>query len=477
MSSEHDGSPPDEVEVDLSDLRGGAPERVDGNERSVRQRLLWRSVVLSALALVVAALIYSARYAVPATPPAQATPTGVATFLPPTGLGCVRDAAWDPSSALIALVGPPDTACGYDIYSPNVVNIYRARTGALVRQLHPDPALFAALGLPQPAPMTPTPSATPRFPTLMYQTLLWSPDGAQLAISFDAFIGPDPSQIITGMVLLDANGRHERVLVDHQGGPPAAYTVWDLQAGTSIPVGTAPAGPPHTPTLPPALSYTWGRDGSLIPDAPLAGGAEPPPPALDLVGNPDGGHSFGLWQPGQILAVALPTSGQQAPTYLSLFGASFTAWSPDGRYITDQLSVGGLLLSSGQPLPAPSVLHSAQLDQVVALPLRDAALQQALAHDVSLPAGLAPYAATTLALVAWRPDGNVLAILNQHNGYILRASATGRIVKSVPVIEVPPESLGPPGAFGTLYRPLWSPDGTWLLLPTLGLVRVGQLSL
>jgi hypothetical protein len=50
-------------------------------------------------------------------------------------------------------------------------------------------------------------------------------------------------------------------------------------------------------------------------------------------------------------------------------------------------------------------------------------------------------------------------------------------VKSAPVIELPPESLGPPGEFGTLYRPLWSPDGTWLLLPTLALVHVGHLTL
>ena len=157
MSSEHDGPPPDEV--DRSDLRDGAAERVDGNGRSVRQRLLRRSAVLVALALVVATLLYSARYAIPPTPLAQVTPTGVAMFLPPTGLGCVRDAAWDPSSAYIALVGPPDTACGYAGYAPNVVNIYRARTGTLVRQLHPDPALFTALGRRSPVGCRPATTA------------------------------------------------------------------------------------------------------------------------------------------------------------------------------------------------------------------------------------------------------------------------------------------------------------------------------
>ena len=94
-----------------------------------------------------------------------------------------------------------------------------------------------------------------------------------------------------------------------------------------------------------------------------------------------------------------------------------------------------------------------------------------------LPVGLTQNQAADLALLAWRPDGAVLAILNQDNGFILRASATGRIVKSVSYIELPPAALGPPGAFGAFYRPLWSPDGAWLLLPTLALVHVGHLNL
>ena len=204
-------------------------------------------------------------------------------------------------------------------------------------------------------------------------------------------------------------------------------------------------------------------------------GAPLPPPPLDLVGDPDGGHRFGLWQPGQVTVYAVPVSGQPAPTYLDLFTASFfAAWSPNGRYFVDQLSMNGLLLPSGQSLPPRSVLSAVQLDQVVGLPIRDAALQQALTHDVPLPVSLALSPPYDVASLAWRPDGNVLAILNQTDGFILRAAATGRVVKAVTSIQIPP---GYPDPFGSLNGMVWSPDGTWLLLPTLALVDVDHLRL
>jgi hypothetical protein len=242
---------------------------------------------------------------------------------------------------------------------PNVVNIYRAPTATLVRQLHPDTALFAALGLLQPQPVTPTPQSPPLYPQLMYSALLWSPDGRRLAMTFDLDSGGyNPMlgqlQVISGLVLLDADGGNERVLVDHQTsaqGTQAAYIVWDVQEGTTIPAGNASsASSPccNGNSLPPALSYAWGSGSSLVPGTPLSLGAEPPSPALDLVGNPDGGHSFGLWQPGQIQIYAVPVAGQQAPTYLYVFQTTFSAWSPTGRYFEVDLNTGGLLIPAGQ---------------------------------------------------------------------------------------------------------------------------------
>jgi hypothetical protein len=332
VRGEHGGFPPDEAEVELSALKGGAAERADGNRRSPRERMLRGGGVLVALALIAGALLYSVRYTASQAPRAQTTPTAAASFLPLTGLGCVRGAAWDPTSRYLAFLGTPDSLCGNGGYTTNVVNVYQARTATLVRQLHPDAALFAALGLPQPLPVTPTPQSPPLYPQLMYDTLSWSPDGRRLAMTFDLDSGGyNPTtgqlQVISGLVLLDADEGNERVLVDRQTGPqagPAAYTVWDVQEGTVMRVGNAPppSGAPYDNgnSLPVALSYAWGSGGSLVPGTPLSLGAEPSALALDLVGNPDDRYSFGLWQPGQVQVYAVLLAAQQTPpTYLYLF--------------------------------------------------------------------------------------------------------------------------------------------------------------
>jgi hypothetical protein len=197
-----------------------------------------------------------------------------------------------------------------------------------------------------------------------------------------------------------------------------------------------------------------------------------PPLPLDLVGNPDGGERFGLWQPGQVEVVAVQVRGQTTPTYLDLFTTVFAAWSPSGRYFVDQLSMSGLLLPSRQTLPPRSVLSTVQLDREVGLPIRDAALQQALSHDIPLPIPPLYLGPSSVASLAWRPDGKVLAIANQANSFYLRASVTGRLLRAVLIIEVP---VGYLGSDGNLAAPLWSPDGAWLLMPWLGLVQVGHL--
>ncbi|HEX6798037.1 MAG TPA: hypothetical protein VF116_10035 [Ktedonobacterales bacterium] len=489
MDTEHEDHPPDVAEVELSDLPEHTPLRADKDRRVRGARLLRRSTVFAALALVVVTLIYTLWHAIPSLPQGQATPTAsaVARFLPPAGLGCVLGAAWDPTSTYIALVGTPDNFCGNGGYAPNVVNIYRARTASLVRQLRPDAAVFAALSMRQPAPVTPTPQQgpPPGSPQLTYQTLRWSPDGKLLALSFAQSFSYDPTReyhVVNGLVLIDPDGSHERVLVDRSGvSLQPAYTVWDLHAGTAAAVGGPPiaANPPSTMpnSLPLALSYTWNADGSLVASgAPLASGTQSPPLALDLVGNPIGGRSFGLWQPGQMTVLAVPIVAQQAPTYLYLFQSTFAAWSPDGRYFVDQLNMDGLLIPAGQPAPSQAVLRAVQLDQAPQLPVRDAALQQALEHDLPLPVSLVNNPPPDTVPLAWRPDGKVLAILTEGNGYILRAAATGQVLSSVRFIQLPPSDLSPPGAFGTQSAPLWSPDGTHLLLPSLALVDVGKLA-
>jgi hypothetical protein len=439
--------------------------------------MLWRGVVIAALALIVGGLIVHVLPAGPTVPPPRATPTPAAAFLPLAGLGCVGTAAWDPTSTYIAVAGTPDTFCGASGYATNVVNIYRAGTSALARRLHPDPAVFAALGIPPPTPVTPVPQSPPQEPRLTYDSLLWSPDGTEIALNFSLATYGTSYQAASGLVVLAARGSGERVLVDRTSGPPPAYEVWDLRTGSARLVGSYPlAGlPGPINTLPPALSYGWSADGTLVPGGQLATGATASPRDLDLVGNPDGGQTFGLWQPGQILVIAVQPKGQAVPTTLDVYQTTFAAWSPDGRFLVDHLTMGGLLLVPGQPIPSQTMLSAAQLDGAAVLTVRDAGLQQALAHDAPQPVNLGPNAPAELLPLAWRPDGNALALLTLGNGYIVRDAAAGRVLKTAPIIELPPSAQAAPGEFASLSGPLWSPDGTWMLLPALALVHVGPL--
>jgi hypothetical protein len=472
------GPPQGDGEAELSTVIEGGPlsgnsaTQLAGAHSLVSWRVLRRSTIFIVLALVVATLIYNSRYTVTV----QRTSSGLpVSFLHPAGIGCAFDSAWSPGSAFIAVSGLQSGNCHPKGYAPSVINIYVARTGTLVRQLHPDPELFAVLGVPASVPETPSPSSPLPYLQLTYQTLLWSPDSMRLALSFYLFT----SRVITGLVVLDANGEHERVLVDQQTGPQAGYTIFDLQnrsvvpAESSLPFGTSYNAYNPT-TIPVAFSYGWASDGSLIPGASLlSGGRQLPSLQHDSVGNPDGGCCFGIWQPGYIEVYAVLANGAAAPTYLYVYSTSFAAWSPSGRYILDDLSVNGLLLSGEESPPSHSVLSSLQLDPIVTLPIRDAGLQQAIVQDIPLPVSLGLGLLNDIVPIAWRPDGKVVAILNQSDGFILRATDTGRILEVVNSLQLDADGLPPAEMFAIL--PSWSPDGTWLLLPSLALVDIGHL--
>jgi hypothetical protein len=308
---------------------------------------------LLALALTAGALIWSTRLPASTVPMPAPRGTPAASFLPLAGLGCIGDAAWSPTGDLIALVGPPNTDCGYGGYSPNVIDIYRAQSDRLVWQLHPDAAVFVELGMPQPAPTTPSAGGPAPGPELIYSTLRWSPDGGRLALGYTLYVpGPDPTapESTTGLALLGTDGSGERVLVDREAGSAPAYAIWDTQAGTPIPGSPATVSPdaPYC-TLVAAQSYTWGPGGTLVAGAPLATGtATPTITQIGLVGDPIGSSTFGPWQPGGITVISY---GQQPGDYVYLYQSAFAAWSPDGRYFADGLDVRGLLLPAGTPPP------------------------------------------------------------------------------------------------------------------------------
>lgn len=486
MDEHPDRSPEDGIELEVSDLRQGvtgdagrikrAPPRFGAAADAHPARPPWRRLasVAAALTLAVAALLYGihagafTRGESAAVTPTVQTGHLIATRMPDlAGIACLRDAAWSPDSAAFAYVGSTDPGCGFAAYVPNVVNIYRTRDGSLIRQLHPDAAVFAALKLPRPPG---TPSA-PRSASLFYNGLLWSKDGTQLAALF-YFLPGGGTANHAGVVLLRPDGTGVRVIVVRETDAlqRAAYVTWDLATGGARPGGkflfTSESGPPLISPLilpldlPPALSYHWTADGRIEPDGTLSAAAPPAQWPTDSISSPDGMPYFDIWQSGQIGYV---TADKPPPTTsIYAFGTSFHAWSPDGRYLAFNLGSGGRLQPSDEPRPSQDALARAQLDRLPLLPMRDAGLAVALRLGLTDPQ-LASGASEGYAYVAWSPGGAQVALFTQAHGFAIFGSADGRTQVPLSFVEQRPSS--------GIGRLLWSPDGRWLLLPDGALLR------
>lgn len=488
MDEHPDHPPEDGIELEVSDMRAGiagrragardVPLHPHGDAVTRASRPPWRRLagVAAALTLAVAALLYgihagafTADEGIAATPTVRTAPL-IARRVPDlAGIACLRDAAWSPDSAFFAYTGSTDVGCGFASYVPNVVNIYRTRDGALLRQLHPDPAVFTALHLPQPPP--PGTPGVARLPSFFYTGLLWSKDGDQLAAPF-YFLPGGGTASYAGVVLLRPDGSGERVIVVRETDAlqRAAYVTWDLATGGARPGGTflftSESEPPLTSPLslpldlPPALTYHWTADGRIEPDGTLSAAAPPAQWPTDSISSPDGMPYFDIWQSGQIGYV---TADKPPPaTAIYAFGTSFHAWSPDGRYVAFYLGTGGRLQPADAPRPSQDALARAQLDRLPLLPMRDAGLAVALRLGLTDP-HLASKGSEGYAYVAWSPGGAELALFTQAHDFAIFDSADGRA--QVPLSFVDQRSSSGIG------RLLWSPDGRWLLLPDGTLLR------
>ena len=382
--------------------------------------------------------------------PAAHSPRQLAIAPQRAGRRGMDDVAWSPDGACVALLGRvPATTSNASV---GQVNVYDAYAGNLLARLHPDDFVLPAIGA----------EIRGQSADVQFTRVLWSLDGTRLALPFGVF-SAEEKLLFSGVLLTDLAGAHYEVLT--QPVPPGAaipkaagvpLAEWDVSCGVAIPL---PSG------LPAALGYHWGAGGALVADTPLnargapASDAEHPGP----VGNPDGGAAFSIWQPGMLTLQAW--SGQpNAPVELPgayVWSSTFAAWSPDGRYLVDTISMTGRMQPAGHAAPSQQALRDFELDGAPLLPVRDAGLLTILNAMPTRDLNDAD-----VVSLAWRPDGRYVVERIyyfftsdglDHSIGLYDGSTGQRVAVLAPFLSA--DAADGPG-----FIARWSPEGTRLLL-------------
>lgn len=401
--------------------------------------------------------------------------------------GCLQDVAWSPKGTSVAVIGYMEHCPinGLDLVGPSgfsygaTVSVYAASSGALIAQFHPDAAVTPAIQVSTAYTQFLNNIGVPVVADFVtnYEHVLWSPDGTRLAVTFNLFLpsgppqnSPDgtpnwPGSTIHGVLLASADGTPQQVWTD-QSKPSGADAVWDVVSGATV----APAGMSAT-GLSAALGYQW-NGSSLAPETLLNPAT---PPALAAPGNPDGGATYTIWQSAEVKLQIVATVPNGIVTVVPgayTLREDFAAWSPDGRYLAPHASTGvGRFVPEGIAPPTDAGLAQLGLSWAPVLPVRDAALQHALASMPRAAPDSSIEAAQSLS-VAWSPSGRVLAARESSpldDGHTTQLQpfavtfydcATGKPLATL----TPPSRVGALGSFFAPALLRWSPDGTRLLL-------------
>ena len=358
------------------------------------------------------------------------------------GLFCATQVAWSPDSTRIAVVGYSVNCSGAGPgRTPGLIVVYAAASGTLIQKLQPDTAVLA---LPAIAQQVAANSAGGMISTLTYQNLTWTPNSQALLMTFDLELQPNPNAGSTGVYGLLRLGATDPSLtqawLDTGASPFAQFERWNLLSGA--------ADVPPTPAK--ATTYQWTDDGALAP----AGAAG------QLVGAPDGGKTFTVWQPGRLLFGTKSDKATESTTVI----AQDIGWvsyvspvSPDGVHFYPNI------IGAGSVVP-PSTQHAVAGEPI--LQPHDQALVALAQQMMQTPSP----SQNMSILVAWRPDGRYLAALVSNAAAPSSATVTISIYDTVSgklVKQVKPDftSLSAsPAAAGSSVALLWSPDGSRLLL-------------
>lgn len=345
----------------MRELAGAMPAAVI-NARSQRGHTRLAVLVTTLAVVVVLIATVAARGLFPWQQHARPASNVTSVNLAANNLFCPSYAAWSPNGQQVAVLAKFGACSNPDagIITQNVVAILDTR-GNLVRQIDIDTSIpgYTKAG-------TPSSLVYPQF-----WGLVWALDGKQVMLPFWMIAGPDNTSFlaVSGVMVAPVDGQTVRAITS---AAFYGYDYWDIQANHVI----------HSNTnLPIATAYQWSSDGKLI--------AAPNPSTTAPVGNPSGGQSFTMWQPGTV-------SLDRKKSVLS-FNENMTILSPDDRYLIPVLGSGGELDSAATDYAQGS-------DGEYHVVPRDKGLMAAAAR-LKDPAD--PYAAQMS--VAWRADGKLIA--------------------------------------------------------------------
>ena len=346
------------------------------------------------------------------------------------GMACLVDAAWSPDAHFIAVLGYRQD-CRQTLGAPAVLNLYELHAWPVLKQqLSLDSALLARR-FPLPFPSDPISQGEALAAMIAYTHVLWSPDGHRLACTF--FIQADPPA--HGVVLMNSDGAAPQVLLTQQALSSSFSEEWQLS-----PPRTHASPRPRSLSVPAALAYHWGANGALIPDSRLADQTLPASSSVGPVGNPDGGPSFSIWQPGVLSTMWGGTSSPRGSRLSTTWKTTFAAWSPDGRSLVEGIDLSALLKPQEQ---VEASQRAGCLSHQALLPLvREEVFLQGFFLEAAL---------------AWSPSGQALAAYTPGKGIALYRCSDGYQLASSHLSAL--DAASPAGSIALR----WSTDGAHLL--------------
>ena len=212
---------------------------------------------------------------------------------------CSDGSAWSPDSRVIAIVGYTQcSSTDIQLYSGTVIHLYDAASGKPIAAFSPEPQVLSTLHALFPQQH--------EAPFLSHRSLLWSPDGTQIALTLGiTYHHGDVYTYVTGVWLSDRAGKNAHVLVDKHTQTSAnylfLYTEWDVQ-DNQVMNSHVMSGSTYGDgaSIPAAPAYQWGTHGDLLPQGDYTTATPTRQAASGAIGNPVGGRSFSVWQSASV---------------------------------------------------------------------------------------------------------------------------------------------------------------------------------